>query len=241
MMAAVTAPRIDAPGRRGRSGWLTLPVWLALMTGAGLAFHRWPTWSVLIGIGVTTAMAGLARWAGLSIADLGLSRATWRTGLRWGGAVVAMAAAGYAVALVVPPVRALVAGGSGAWSQTALAALLVIPLGTVVPEEFAFRGVLWAVVRRERGRWLATLVSSTLFGAWHVVPALGGGSANQAFDQVAGSGTMGLVLRVGSTVAFTAAAGVVLCVLRMRSGSLLAPMLAHAGINCLGVGFVQMA
>jgi membrane protease YdiL (CAAX protease family) len=29
--------------------------------------------------------------------------------------------------------------------------------------------------------------------------------------------------------------------MRVRSGSLLAPMLAHGGVNCLGVLFVQAA
>ena len=58
---------------------------------------------------------------------------------------------------------------------------------------------------------------------------------------MAGGGTLGTVLRVGGTVAFTGAAGVVLCELRVGSGSLMAPMLAHGGINCLGVLFVQVA
>ncbi len=234
-------PWVAAPARRPVPIGLTLPAWLALMLVANLTFHRWPAWSVPIGVGVTVGIAGLARWAGLGAAELGLSRSTWRAGLRWGTVVVAVAAVGYTVALAVPWVRGLVAGGAGAWSHTLLAALLVIPLGTVVPEEFAFRGVLWALVRRERGRWAATLLSSALFGFWHVVPALGGGSANQAVDAVAGGGTVGMVFRVVGTVAFTGAAGVVLCELRVRSGSLLAPMLAHGGVNCLGVLFVQMA
>src|SRR6478672_4283768 len=73
--------------------------------------------------------------------------------------------------------------GSGSWTQALVQALVVIPLGTVIPEEFAFRGVLWGLLHRRSGRWTATLVSSALFGLWHVAPALGGGSANQAVDE----------------------------------------------------------
>ncbi|HEY5879710.1 MAG TPA: hypothetical protein VIU11_12440 [Nakamurella sp.] len=48
-----------------------------------------------------------------------------------------------------------------------------------------------------------------LFGFWHVAPALAGGSANQAVDEVVGGGLPGLLLRVAGTVLFTAATGVV--------------------------------
>jgi len=119
--------------------------------------------------------------------------------------------------------------------------LVVIPLGTVIPEEFAFRGVLFGLLRRRSGRWTATVLSSVLFGFWHVAPALGGGSANQAVDEAVGGGPLGVLVRVAGTMLFTAAAGVVFCELRVRSGSLLAPMLAHWSVNGLGVIFVFLA
>jgi membrane protease YdiL (CAAX protease family) len=45
----------------------------------------------------------------------------------------------------------------------------------------------------------------------------------------------GMGVRVVVTVGFTALGGVVLCWLRLRSGSLLAPVLAHWTVNGLGV------
>ena len=54
-----------------------------------------------------------------------------------------------------------------------LTAFVLIPLGTVLFEEVAFRGVLWALLRRWRGTRTATAVSSALFGLWHVLPSLG--------------------------------------------------------------------
>ena len=50
-----------------------------------------------------------------------------------------------------------------------------------------------------------------------------------------GGDAAGTLLRVAVTVAFTAAAGVALCLLRLRSGSLLAPVLAHWAVNGLGI------
>ena len=221
--------------------WVTIPVCLAVMVLANLAFHRWPTWSVLVGVSTTVALAMLARWAQLGMADLGLARSAWMSGLRWGGACVAVATVAYAAAFLIPAARAVVTDTAGSWSQALMMALLVIPLGTIIPEEFAFRGMLWGLAHREWGRWAATFFSSTVFGLWHVAPALGGGSANEAFDSFVGGGTLGLLIRVAGTVIFTGAAGVLFCELRVRSGSLLAPVLAHWAVNGMGVIFVQLA
>ena len=221
--------------------WITIPVCLAVMLLANLSFHRWPTWSVLVGVTTTVALAVLARWSKLGVADLGLARENWTSGLRWGGVCVAVVAVTYSAALLIPAARAAVTGSAGSWSQALIAALLVIPLGTIIPEEFAFRGILWGLAHREWGRWAATFVSSTVFGFWHIAPALGGGSANEAFDTLVGGGTLGLLLRVAGTVVLTGVAGVLFCELRVRSGSLFAPVLAHWAVNGLGVIFVQLA
>lgn len=217
-----------------------LPVWLGLMVFANVAFNRWSAGSVVLGLAVVGGMAVLAWWSGLGTSDLGLARRTWPAGLRWGGVCVAVAACGYGVALLIPAARGAVDGSTDSWPLTLLTAFVVIPLGTVVPEEFAFRGVLWGLLRRSSGRWVATAVSSVLFGLWHVLPAMAGGSANQAVDAAVGGGTLGVWFRVVGTVLFTGAAGVVFCELRFRSNSLLAPILAHWAVNGLGVIFVQL-
>jgi membrane protease YdiL (CAAX protease family) len=215
---------------------------LLVLVCANVLSNRVPGASVAVGVGLTAALALIARASGLGLSDLGLARSSRPAGLRWGGGFAALAAAAYGIALLIPATRAAVAGsGSGSWAQALVQALVVIPLGTVIPEEFAFRGVLWGLLRRRSGRWVATLASSVLFGFWHVLPALAGGAANQAVDEVVGGGMLGVVVRVAGTVLFTAAAGVVFCELRVRSGSLLAPMLAHWSVNGLGVLFITLA
>jgi membrane protease YdiL (CAAX protease family) len=104
-----------------------------------------------------------------------------------------------------------------------------IPFGTAFLEEVAFRGVLFSQWRRTTSLRSATVGTSVLFGFWHVLPTLGRLDLNPAGGYaVTGIATVGIV--AGAVVA-TAAAGVGFVWLRLRSGSLLAPIVAHALIN----------
>ena len=67
------------------------------------------------------------------------------------------------------------------------------------------------------------------------MPSLGGGPANATIASVVGAGAAGMLARVVVTVGFTSLAGALLCWLRLRSGSLLAPILTHWTVNGLGV------
>lgn len=83
-------------------------------------------------------------------------------------------------------------------------------------------------------------MSSGLFGLWHVLPSLHLATAKPAVNSVVGDSGLGVVLAVLGAVLFTAAAGVLFCELRRRSGSLLAPMGLHWAVNALGylVGYL---
>jgi membrane protease YdiL (CAAX protease family) len=200
-----------------------------------------PGWGPTVLLALVGALAAISRLAGLTVDELGLARRTWGRGLRWGAAAAAVVAAGYLVALAFPAVRdAVTPAEEAAWGEVLSHSLVVIPLGTVLGEEFAFRGVLWSLLRRAGGQWFATLVSSALFALWHVLPALGGSAAN---DVVTGAvdGGNGDALLVAVTVGFTGLAGILLCELRVRTGSLLAPILLHWAVNGLGVVFVALA
>ena len=211
------------------------------MAGANIAANRWPGSGAGIGLGLTGTLGAVAGGSGLDLARLGLARTTWPTGLRWGGACAVASLAGYAVALTIPAARAVVAGSADRGTHPLPASLGLIAVATVIPEEFAFRGVLWALLHRQSGQLVATAISSLLFGIWHVLPALSGGPANEAIDAVVGDGPARVAARVGGTVLFTVVAGVLFGELRARSGSLLAPMVAHWAVNAGGVVFVQVA
>jgi membrane protease YdiL (CAAX protease family) len=190
-------------------------------------------------VGPVTA-AGLlliARRAGLSWADLGLGPGTWRRGLTWAGVIIGAVAVVFAVGAALPLTRNSFRDTRYdlGWGGALLTAFVLIPLGTILLEEVAFRGVLWGLLRRWRGPWVATTISSLLFGLWHVLSSLHLSTDNQAIGQAVGGGRSGQVLSVLGTVLFTAASGVVFCELRRRSGSLLAPAGLHWATNGLGV------
>ncbi|GIF67569.1 hypothetical protein Ais01nite_56040 [Asanoa ishikariensis] len=178
-------------------------------------------------------LLGLARAAGLTAFDLGLGRSTWRRGLRWAGVLALLVLVAYLVALALPAGRETFLdqrtrlGPGGAL----FAAFVSVPVGTVLLEEVAFRGVVWGLVARLRGPMWATAVSSLLFGLWHVLPSLGLGRNNQMVGSVYGSAAGAVTV---SAVLATALAGVVLAELRRRSGSLLAPVGLHWATNALG-------
>jgi membrane protease YdiL (CAAX protease family) len=180
----------------------------------------------------SAALLTAARAAGLSWEQLGLERRRVRAGARWGGACVVLVAAGYAVAVAVPDVRPLLADERAAGrdaTAVAYAAMVRIPLGTVLWEEVAFRGVLLAALGRVLSPRAAVAASAVVFGLWHVRPAFDAVTANDLAD---GPVLTGLAVLLGCS--FTALAGVLFVWLRLRSGSLLAPALLHLATNSLG-------
>jgi CAAX protease family protein len=173
----------------------------------------------------------IGRAAGLSWAELGLGGAALARGAGWGALAGGLVALGYGVAALVPAAhrffrdtRYRLSPGSALYT-----AFVAVPLGTVVFEEVAFRGVLWGLVEDARGATAATVVSAVLFGAWHVLPALDLARTNAALGPRARGRT------VLGAVAFTTVAGVLFAELRRRTGSLLAPILLHWAANGVGV------
>jgi membrane protease YdiL (CAAX protease family) len=118
-------------------------------------------------------------------------------------------------------------------------AFVVIPLGTVVLEELAFRSVLWGFLSRHLRPWQVLATTSGLFGVWHVLPALHVGATNRGVSgAVGGAGSAGVVV---GTVVLTTIGGLVFGELRRRSGSVLASAGAHWATNALGVLFGLVA
>jgi uncharacterized protein len=176
---------------------------------------------------------GAARRTGLTWTDLGLDRRALPCGLRWGGACATVVGAGFASALAVPALRPLLADARAAGrdaADLAYDALVRIPVGTVLWEEVAFRGVLLAALARLLPRRTAVAGSSLLFGVWHIRPTVEGLAANGLVH-----GPVGAAAVVALGCLATAAAGVLFAALRLGSGSLLAPVLLHLATNVLGL------
>ncbi|WP_405594744.1 CPBP family intramembrane metalloprotease [Streptomyces sp. NBC_01410] len=194
-------------------------------------------WYVPLCAATTAVLLLIARWDGLTWADLGLGAASARRGLRWGLVLVGAVLVVYLLGLAMPFTRDAFLDERAAElspEQLEFRVLVRVPLGTVLLEEIAFRGVLWAMIERRRGTTWATATSSVLFGLWHVQPARGLTRANAAAESVFGTSSTGVALSVAAVVLGTAIAGVFFCELRRRSGSLIPPVALHCALSSAG-------
>jgi membrane protease YdiL (CAAX protease family) len=143
---------------------------------------------------------------------LGLRPPALWSGIRYGLAAGAAVALGVAAVTALPPVRRAMAQRDLP-ARPARWLLLSIPIGTVWPEEVAYRATLGTVAEAAFGPTKGRLLQATAFGLWHIVDA-----------RVTGQPVVGTVLLTG-------VAGWFFGWLHARSGSLAAPMLVHLAIN----------
>lgn len=221
----------------------TITVVLGLL-GLNLANHLLGWDSLWLGPAGAVALIAFARASGLTWHQLGLGRGSHASGLRWGGVVIAAVALVYLIGVLLPVTRSafLDVRYHLPPAGVLLTAFVMIPLGTVLLEEVAFRSVLWGFLSRHARMWQVLGGSSLLFGLWHVIPASASVSGNAAIGSIFGAlGAYATIAVVVGTVCFTAVGGLVAGELRRRSGSLLASMGMHWATNGLGVLFGSLA
>lgn len=180
-----------------------------------------------IGAGGIVAVIAL-EVAGVDAAALGLRTPT---------------AAAVALSVVLVAVAVLAVGVVGAWArrservaallddqrvadldtaEVVERAILRIPVGTAAFEELAFRGALLAVLMQVVSTPAAVVGSSVAFGLWHIAPTWQYLRMNDVRQR---RGTIALAV-VGTGVG-----GAVLCGLRLVTGGLLVPWVAHGALN----------
>ncbi|XVQ11082.1 lysostaphin resistance A-like protein [Spirillospora sp. CA-255316] len=199
-----------------------------------------PSAYVVTSVVTTGVLLALFAAAGAGWSQAGLGRDAVRRGLVWGLVLVAAVAACYAVLALLPATRELFLDrrvGDAGPGRMVYEVFVRIPLGTVLLEEVAFRGVLYGLVRAEHGAVRATVVSAVLFGLWHVLPSSGISTVNPPFERIFGTGPAGATAAVAVTVVVMTLAGALLCEIQRRSGSLIAPAALHWAVN--GLGFVS--
>src|ERR1700738_2478104 len=137
-------------------------------------WHR--RWYAPVNACAAGAAVAAAAASGLTSADVGLGRDTSRPG-RLRSLLPAATTAGWLVAAAVPATRPFLndkrittLDRRGLAYQVAFR----IPVGTVLWEEIAFRGVLQAALRRVMSERAAIAVTSGVFGIWHIRPTAAG-------------------------------------------------------------------
>ncbi len=221
--------------RWGRNQLLVAGLSTALVAYSSVV-HLVPAYNVVyvpLSVGMTLVLLRFAMRTRLSPSDLGLERSSIASGARWGGGAAVIAVAIIGIGVAVPAFHGLFEDArveDMSVGLLAYRALVRIPLGTALLEEFAFRGVLFgAWCRIARPLWAAA-GSSLVFGLWHIRPSIELLDANGLV-----LGSAGRVGAVVVAIAATTLVGLVFCWLRMRSHSLLAPYLAHAATNSLAL------
>ena len=210
---------------------------LVLFTVARVFDLLGPARYVYVSVCVLTGVLVLIAWsAGATRADLGLGWTDMRAGLRYGAGAFGIVLLVLVIAAVIPSTngflhdsRADIGGGRLLYELGVSIVLL-----TAIPEELAFRGVLLGSALRLWSPWRASLITSALFGLWHIAPTLHTMSDNRAVSGLAAS-VGGQVLVVFGSIAVTSIAGLAFCWLRLRSRSLIAPIMAHIATNGLAL------
>ncbi len=189
---------------------------------------------VFAALGLTIVIALLAWRSPFTAGDIGLARANLQRGARFGVAAFVAVTLLLVLVAIIPATRGYLDDSRGDVSgpSAVYEVVIAILVATVMPEELAFRGLLLASAR---GIWTdrrAAIAASVLFGLWHISPTLGTMSHNRQLSDATSSG-LGETLVVLGAVLTTFVAGLIFCWLRLRSRSLLAPVLAHLATNAV--------
>lgn len=193
-----------------RNGVAALTLATALVALSGLVSPRLPErWAAVVHAVFGASLAAVTR------APLGLRPPALRGGLGAGATAAAVVTTGVAAASAVPGVRSAMKARDLPATPTRWL-ILRIPLGTVWAEELAYRGALGYLGASAFGPTRGRLLQSVAFGLSHIADA-----------RAAGEPVVG-------TVVTTGIAGWVFAWLAERSGSLVAPMLAHLAVNEAG-------
>jgi uncharacterized protein len=196
-------------------------------------------------LGAAAALVVTARAAGEGWSELGLQRSHLAHGTRLGLRFAIPISAAAATAAVVPASRRVLSDEritAISRREATFETLVRIPIETALAEEVIFRGVLLGLALRTRSPRAAVLSNALLFGLWHVMPTWQA-TASHRGDGEERDGVYRPKTRfatVGVT-ALTSVAGGMLAWMRLYSGSVMTPVVAHAALNIAAFAGVHTA
>lgn len=144
----------------------------------------------------------------------------------------------------IPPLRRFFIGenlASASGKLIAFETAIRIPLGTALIEEVLFRGVLLGLMLNYHGTLFALILSSLVFGLWHIFPTINQLEQNDAAAALFGKKRAHQAGSIAVIVVVTFLAGLLFGWLRIISNSILAPWIVHWSINASGVLGITIA
>lgn len=193
---------------------------------------------VWLNIGVAMAALILGLLSGLSFTEMGLGTTGWiRSGVIASLFLICVVLVLFIVSRI-PSLRKFFLGGYFARvprRKLFYEAGFRVPIGTALLEEVLFRGVLLGMLYVSYGAVWAVVLSSLVFGLWHIFPTVDDLEQNEAAAKMVANKkhrAWGSVLLVVLSTTF---AGLFFSLIRLWAGSLLAPWLIHWMINSSGI------
>ena len=236
----VAVPVRPAVGHRARQRRLiALCVAIAVLAISNVMSNRiLPSWAyVPWNLSMAFVLLGIAYRGGAGPVAVGLGIRHWHRPVGVGLLLFGGTALLFALGMIVPATQSAFIDtriGDADVAQMLWVVLVQIPLGTVVLEEVAFRGVLPALMGASpaiRWRWIPVLGASFLFGLWHILPSIGIDNANAAVGGALGHNQ---VLTTTLAVVSMTIAGVAMCALAHLGKGIKTTMLLHWATNSLG-------
>lgn len=193
-------------------------------------------WHIPFNLGILGVAILIARRAGTTWTTMGLRTDRLKRGFTFGGIIVAIIVAGVGIAIALPATRELfrddrIIGSSVAW--VSFQAFVRIPLATALYEEVLFRGIVFGMLIRRRSPLVAGLMTSVLFGLWHILPTIDTLQTNPAGNLF--TGIIGVAIAIVGAIAGTFIAGLGFLWIRLYANSTYASVLAHIGTNSVAI------
>ncbi len=236
----VAVPVRPAVGHRARQRRLiALGVAITVLAISNVMSNRiLPSWAyVPWNLSMAFVLLGIAYRGGAGPVAVGLGIRHWHRPVGVGLLLFGGTALLFALGMIVPATQSAFIDtriGDADVAQMLWVVLVQIPLGTVVLEEVAFRGVLPALMGASpaiRWRWIPVIGASILFGLWHILPSIGIDNANAAVGGALGHNQ---VLTTTLAVVSMTVAGVAMCALAHLGKGIKTTMLLHWATNSLG-------
>lgn len=176
--------------------------------------------------------------SGLSLSAMGLAPSLLISGSLYALGIIVILIALIYVASRLPVINRFFeneAFSSVSKKRLAYEAGFRVPLGTALIEEVLFRGLLLGLLMINYPPINSLIISSIVFGLWHIFPTVNQLEANQAAKDLVAGKRGRRFWSILSVVATTSLAGFCFGLLRLWSGSLITPWLVHWAINASGI------